>query len=193
MLRIDEEKLFTEDDYTAFWQGKPFTGIGFRQTTNGIVYQETAYKNGLKHGIYQEFDLQGNLLVKGYHEENFALGAWKYWYKNGALKKVQVEPFGQKSYVLEWSENGHLIYKKLIAQKLGLTKNSYWKEQFFYENGSLKTEKIYAYKILIAAKTWSLEGAVLEAYELKPSDASYEDWAFFNKQTETSNPFSFSK
>jgi antitoxin component YwqK of YwqJK toxin-antitoxin module len=192
LLRINEDDLYDEDDYCPYWNGKKFTGIGYYTGADGVIYEENSYKNGSPHGLYQRFYYDGSLEEKGYFKNGYAYGLWKKWDESGNLRKVSIHSSRSINYTHEWDELGNLIYKKQCT-KLGTLLNEYWREQYFFKNGSLSEEKIYAYHILEHSKSWDEEGNLLQKYQITVEDPNYKSWLEYSKKYKSTNPFTFSK
>lgn len=81
-LRINGDEL--EDiGIVSHFKGEPFTGISFSLNSNGSVAEEIEFVNGLKHGMYSVYDLDGNLLgqVKCIDDEFADEGQEKEYFK----------------------------------------------------------------------------------------------------------------
>jgi hypothetical protein len=191
-LRINEDDLYQEDDYCPHWNGKKFTGIGYEEV-NGVIYTETSYKNGVSDGVYQEFSETGTLLKKSYLKDGKGYGVSKSWDKTEKLREISIYSKTGIIFQQKWDISGRLIYKKYIANLGPMIVNTYWKEQFFFENGNLKEEIIYDYKIIKYSKTWDKKGKLTNSYELTTGCERYEYWVEYNQQTTSTNPFNFSK
>lgn len=194
ILRINEEDLYDEDDYCPHWKGVKFTGIGYETGLNGVIHTETSYKEGIKHGTYLEFNEVGTILKKGYNKDGYSHGIWKEW--NNEEKLIRLVMYNNANLIYEhkWNSSGILYYKKYV-QKLGTRiVNTYSKEQFFFEDGSLQKEAIYEYGILVKSKTWSPDGTlVLPPYEVDCESPEYKHLLSYGEKSTSENPFYFSK
>lgn len=143
MLRINKEKLYEKDDYISYWEDNRFTGIGYELGVLGQVCEETMYSNGLKEGRHQVFRNNRALLEEGFYADNKPHGVWKKWNQDGKLKKIYVFEHGVERQEKEFDENGYIVFEKHYAiLDFPKTYNSYWKEQYYYQNGELKEERI---------------------------------------------------
>ncbi len=52
------------------FKGRPFTGVGFRLHENGELKLECTFKDGLKHGKYEQFYENGKVKLETYFEED---------------------------------------------------------------------------------------------------------------------------
>lgn len=193
ILRIDEEDLYDQDDYCPYWNGEKFTGIGYEIGTNGVIYRETSYKNGVQDGIYQEFSDRGTLLEKGYFKNGYAYGIWKKWNEAGQLISLEIFNRSGKIYGEKRDSEGFIFCKK-YTQKLGTRiVNKYSKEELFFRSGNLKEERIYEYEILVKARKWNLDGDWIEDYHIDKDHPSHKYLVSYAKDSTSDNPFVFSK
>jgi antitoxin component YwqK of YwqJK toxin-antitoxin module len=65
----------TEDHLMYYW---------YKQ--NQIYKNMGGFSGDLLHGEYLVFDIQKNLITKGYYESGLRHGGWKYWYPNGIIR-----------------------------------------------------------------------------------------------------------
>jgi antitoxin component YwqK of YwqJK toxin-antitoxin module len=62
----------------------PFTGREKARTENKII--EYDVKDGLKHGVFLLYSLDGTLEVKGQIDSNRNVGKWQYFYSTGEIE-----------------------------------------------------------------------------------------------------------
>lgn len=87
-----------------FW---PFTGVGFRLHENGELKLECTFKDGLKHGKYEQFYENGKVKLETYFEEDKQDGLTKEYHENGVLYIESNWKEGKLDELIkEYNENG---------------------------------------------------------------------------------------
>ncbi len=76
-----EEEIKIDDIFPEDLTDKKLT----ETYANGQNKFEVPLKNGLKEGMYKEYDSLGNVLVKGRYKKNKKSGVWKYYTNDGDL------------------------------------------------------------------------------------------------------------
>jgi antitoxin component YwqK of YwqJK toxin-antitoxin module len=107
------------------------------------------YSGQVLDGSYHHYNLNGQLLIKGYYEKGLKSGEWNYWSVNGYL----LIKMHYKDGLLEgdyWLYNGkgslveHRNYKKgVLNGKVYRFKNGELSSTSFYKNGNLKKVVYY--------------------------------------------------
>ena len=154
--KMNYGKVDTAMGFTLLDMYKDFHDNGKKKLVGGL-------QDGLKNGIFREYDDQGNLVTGYIYEydtiiaegfispEGIYTGLWKLYYKNGAVKAEGEYENG--------IQNGEWVYyypSGQIEQK-GLMKNGTYVGSWtwYYSNGTLKRTEYYNGKSL-------LEGTVTE-------------------------------
>ena len=93
-------------------------GVFVRYWPDQSIQLTANYKNGVLHGTYQAYHLNGVLSDSGNFDHNIQQGTWKSWHTNGRPKQVMTFKIargarGSESSALEneyrsWFDNGHL-------------------------------------------------------------------------------------
>ena len=139
MQRVDINKLSFKsdedeycDDYFAFYEGKPFTGIAFENKESGYRYEET-FKEGQLHGKSIGFFPNGQKHKEGNYFEGLEVGEHYEWYESGQLKEYnEYEKSSSPFITRQWNESGILVFEILEKEKI-------WRR--WYKSGELLMEK----------------------------------------------------
>ena len=83
-VHIDE---LIKKDKIYYFEGKPFTGVGFDVYSNRQLKSEGNYKDGELDGLYQEWYYDGQLEVEANYKDGQRDGLYQEWYENGVLIK----------------------------------------------------------------------------------------------------------
>ncbi|MDA3929880.1 MAG: hypothetical protein PF541_13090 [Prolixibacteraceae bacterium] len=142
-----------------------------------------SYKNGLKHGIYTKYFLNGNVETIGNFKDDLPIGIWRYYYPNKQLKLIVAyngNNFDVKAY---FNENGTQLLKE---------GNGKWKFAFTNDRGYIYTLK-GQYKNFKRVGTWTLDcnTCMQEVIEKYTKDGEYKNtktklWQHSHK---TNEPF----
>jgi antitoxin component YwqK of YwqJK toxin-antitoxin module len=111
-VNFDDNDEIEDIGIVTHYKGMPFTGVGYSLNVNGSISIEVEFVNGLKHGAYKIYDLDGNILGEiRYADDEFADESQEKEYFNLLYKQL--------SPIIE-SEGGHekqqLIRVKLLIQ-----------------------------------------------------------------------------
>ena len=68
-----------------YFEGKPFTGVGFDVYSNGLMMFEANYKNGKLDGLFKFWYLNGQLANSSNYKDGELDGLDKGWYEDGRL------------------------------------------------------------------------------------------------------------
>ena len=63
----------------------PYTGEIKTKNGKDKFWMKTNYKDGLKHGLYQRFFLDGSLMETGMYKKGNRTGQWKGYYPDGSV------------------------------------------------------------------------------------------------------------
>ena len=69
----------------AYYEDKPFTGIGFEVNENSNLEVEIEYKDGFMDGISKLWWDNGNLKMESKYVNGKANGLFRVWHQNGQL------------------------------------------------------------------------------------------------------------
>ena len=106
--RVNLDKMEDVGIVTHF-KGRPFTGVGFRLHENGELKLECTFKDGLKHGKYEQFYENGKVKLETYFEEDKQDGLTKEYHENGVLYIESNWKEGKLDELIkEYNENGEL-------------------------------------------------------------------------------------
>jgi antitoxin component YwqK of YwqJK toxin-antitoxin module len=107
--------------------------------TEGKLFLEEHYKNGIQHGPSKEYYPNGNVHFKRNYENGKIVGEYKEYYTNGALrsKKTYVQGIPEGNLVI-YHQNG--VYKVIGKYKRGI-KNGNWR--FYDERAKIVKEENY--------------------------------------------------
>lgn len=96
-------------------------------TIHNIV-NETYYNNGLKSGIFNQYDLKGRLLVLGKCCKDKMCGTWRFFETIGYLLFV-LKDFSINTYSITYEVNGQMYVPDYKCYSIS-----------FYPNGCIKNE-----------------------------------------------------
>ena len=80
-----------------YFEGKPFTGVGFDIHYNRQLKSEGNYKDGKRDGLYQEWYENGQLLSEANYKDGQLVGLYQEWYENGEKLKSGFSQFRRPS------------------------------------------------------------------------------------------------
>ena len=101
------------------FNSKPFSGIAFSRYSNGSVYMEEEYENGIRNGEKRIWYLNGQQKLKETYFNGKLNGKKIEWYENGQQKTEKTFVEGEETgKYYEWFENGK---KKLEVDKKART------------------------------------------------------------------------
>ena len=115
LIRVLNEKLTNKgtEEYNPimYFEGRPFTGVGFDVYDNGQLYEETNYKDGKLDGLAKRWYDNGLIQYEWNFKDNFYDGLSKEWYKNNQLRYETNYKDGLKDGLSKhWHDNGLLDY-----------------------------------------------------------------------------------
>tara|TARA_B110000037_G_C16840753_1_gene391670 strand:+ start:218 stop:625 length:408 start_codon:yes stop_codon:yes gene_type:complete len=76
----------TEESPIMYFEGKPFTGVGFDVYSNGLMMFEANYKNGKLDGLFKFWYLNGQLANSSNYKDGELDGLDKGWYEDGRME-----------------------------------------------------------------------------------------------------------
>ena len=111
--RINADELEFADAQ-SFYNGVPFTGVGFRVYPNLRLEEEIPYKDGYPDGVCREWFANGQMKAEWFAIHGRAIGKVKQWHQNGKLKSVGDYEHGVELKYDEWSDGGTLLVSRTI-------------------------------------------------------------------------------
>ena len=119
---------------------KPFTGSTLSYYSNDQLESRIEYKDGLKDGLSETFNKNGQIIKSENYKENVLNGLYKSFHENGQLRvkvilKNELPIDGQVEYFFE---NGSVYERSIFkdGKENGLVES-------FYEDGTLKYKHNY--------------------------------------------------
>jgi len=110
---IDEESLEFDGDLRCL-NGTPFTGVGIDHYRSGSIRAITNYKDGLEHGLIQEWAEDGNLAGECHARRGMKHGIERKWYPSGKIRSESDFEWGIELYLIEYDDNGNVVRKREI-------------------------------------------------------------------------------
>ncbi|MHC1705776.1 MAG: toxin-antitoxin system YwqK family antitoxin [Tenuifilaceae bacterium] len=96
-LKVDKSNLKNNLQY--YWYSSGQLGVNYG-----------GYNGYLLNGPYKKINLKGNLIEQGNFSSGLKDGIWKYWYRNGELKRIEKWNNGViSSKVLDYSKEGRVL------------------------------------------------------------------------------------
>lgn len=186
--RVNLDKMEDVGIVTHF-KGRPFTGVGFRLHENGELKLECTFKDGLKHGKYEQFYENGKVKLETYFEEDKQDGLTKEYYENGGLYIESNWKEGKLDELIkEYNENGELktetYFKDGDVEPPSSKSNKLEKETGFYEGETfyqLTEQYVIIYKDGKEVGSGFLCFSIFENYwdeDLKDHERQEEDHFF---------------
>tara|TARA_B110000037_G_C17123742_1_gene507041 strand:- start:4986 stop:5870 length:885 start_codon:yes stop_codon:yes gene_type:complete len=107
-IRVNFESV--EDvGIVTHYRGKPFTGIGYHLYKSGKLANETEMVAGLKHGVSNYYDFEGNLSAKKKYIDDLYHGEQIYFATNGTIIRESYYKKGDFIKVIHFDNNGNKI------------------------------------------------------------------------------------
>ena len=85
---------------------------------NGNIKSEVEYKDGIRHGIYRDWNVDGVLQIETFFQEGKTHGLWKEYYENGNVREIARYVDGIYFPKDFWDTNGVQILKDGNGYKL---------------------------------------------------------------------------
>lgn len=125
--------------------GQAFTGVVESYFPDSrTVLARTTYREGIRHGVSEGFDVQGHRLIQESFTEGSRSGRRLEYWPSGRLRKRQTFVDGELSGLVEtWSESGQPLSKELREDGRRQGRAVSW-----YENGQVATEASYDHGVL---------------------------------------------
>lgn len=111
----------------------------------------TILPNGYRHGLYQRWECNGQILERINYSLNKRHGLFNSWYYTGKLMKQVNYIHGEKDGLYQyWNKNGTLLYRieNYVVGKI----NGVYQE--FYNNGQLRQESHFVDNKKTSCKMW---------------------------------------
>ena len=106
--QVEYSDLIFKDD-VGYYGDKPYTGKVVVYHENGNKRYETNFVNGIDHGVFREWDDQGNLIEKSHMVSGKLEGKFIRFYPNGQkLFEGNYEKGEVQGKAFQWHENGQL-------------------------------------------------------------------------------------
>ncbi len=88
--------------------------------SHGKIYgNQGGYSGNLLHGEYIEYDIDGNLILKGRYDRGLKSGKWIYWYENGVIREViEYEGGLLEGTISRYSDDGKILYSASYKDNL---------------------------------------------------------------------------
>ena len=80
-----DDYLFRDGKVYKKFSDVPYTGKIKSPNGKDKFWMTTNYKNGLAHGLYQRFFLDGSLMETGMYKKGDREGEWKGYYPDGSI------------------------------------------------------------------------------------------------------------
>lgn len=101
------EKELTKEGGLFYYDGKPFTGIGYKMYDEKRLQFETSYVEGKEEGVQKYWSRNGQLVEEFQKKGERKDGMFTSWYENGQIKKEMTFKAGDVvGEVKRWHENG---------------------------------------------------------------------------------------
>jgi antitoxin component YwqK of YwqJK toxin-antitoxin module len=110
MKRVDVDDLRYEDNMVWDPDGTFFTGVSVETAADGSVLSEQPYQDGVKHGVYREYDARGKLVAEVPYRRGVGHGVGRWWHEGA--ERLAVEKAMKYGVLLsrkEWDAVGQLI------------------------------------------------------------------------------------
>ena len=109
--------------------------------TSEQVYQIKSFKNGMKHGVFQEFTINGDLFINGEYLNDRKNGDWAYYYMNSKMDmEGGFNEDQQHGYWKYYYPKGQLYYEGNFVNG---QKDGDWK--FYYNNGNIWRKGVFSH------------------------------------------------
>ena len=124
--RIKFEGLNIKDE-TAFFRGKPFTGVSVSTYDDQTMREEIWWKNGMMDGVKTEYYQGAGVHARISFRENQRYGTFTYYYRNGQpkLKGTYMRNILQDT-LWSWYQNGRMQYLHVYDQGVRTGKILTW-------------------------------------------------------------------
>jgi antitoxin component YwqK of YwqJK toxin-antitoxin module len=130
---IKDEYIKTIDGI-IYYNGKPYTGVFYRNYENGKLNYKTNWKDGKRDGPYENYYEDGQLNFKANYKDGKLDGLWEKYYEDGQLEwKINYKDGKRDGLKEEYYENGKLHMKE--NYKADFNDGLF---EYYYENGMLK-------------------------------------------------------
>ena len=114
-MRVNADLLDLQD-YVAYCEGKPFTGVAVEYRPDGTVWSEITYRFGLEDGPARDWYENGMLRSESMAKLGVTNGISKEWQPDGTPKTEKVIELGYCTHSREWGETGRLIKESKLDE-----------------------------------------------------------------------------
>jgi deoxyribonuclease V len=108
---MDDDDFEFDEDQSARYRGELLTGVLFERYPNGVLANETGYKNGKPDGLSRFWYNDGSRMSEVLIEHNHAVGIGREWHQNGVLAEESYFEDGHLVDIRKWDEHGRFIVK----------------------------------------------------------------------------------
>jgi antitoxin component YwqK of YwqJK toxin-antitoxin module/CHAT domain-containing protein/tetratricopeptide (TPR) repeat protein len=141
---------------------------------NGKVKYKSYYTKGKAEGVYDEYSVNGKLLIHGTMKEDSAVGKWNY-YKEDGFRWAELEKLGnQKDFWITYYPTGQIQKKGLIVKDL---MEGLWLG--YYENGHFNSKSFYKNGLLNGPWEWYNTEGILEETGTYLNDNKFGNWTIY--------------
>lgn len=148
LCTIDEDALeLRPQEGRFYYRDALFTGIAIKTVEDHRLAQ-TAYVNGKKHGLHQQWFPNGQKSYESPYDEGKIHGIARSWWRNGQLRRLsryeQGVPHGTQE---QWYASGQLFKRQHLdyGQEKGL-QQAWRKNGALYNNYEAKNGRIFGLK-----------------------------------------------
>lgn len=136
--------------------------------SNEKIFREYSFKDGKQHGIFREWQPNGQVVIKGYHKHGELHGKLQNFSLNGRLLKETNYIDGKVvGWRRAWSESGELLGEGNIIEGNGEYIERYEKSM----GGGIRTKVSYENgEIHGLQKVWDLKGILIEETNYSEGD-----------------------
>ncbi|RZK33439.1 MAG: hypothetical protein EOO61_15315 [Hymenobacter sp.] len=113
MTRLNLDEL--DEGYTVagspilLLDGQPFTGVAYELNSQGELWSEQGYRDGVLDGISRDWYSNGILKSETTYKWNRVHGHDQGWYENGKPAYKSVYELGTRLREQRWNEQGQLV------------------------------------------------------------------------------------
>ncbi len=198
MKRIELNKVVFKDS-KIFYNNSLLTGQIFNEYENGVTKTEFDVLGGLKNGIYNEYDIDGNLIIQRQYLNNVKHGfevilksngekIKNSTYKNGEhINSIHFDDFGKEIKELKWFE-GVITKENLKIRKYYITNRYIFSPKLLWLNPIISSIISYFLNYLYSNCNYeiSLGGGGIMTLELSQNKYyGYDELKFKNKRSKT--------
>ena len=109
MLRVSHHHLEHRSDDLVYYEGEPFTGVGYDLADAGWLYSEIEYRDGIQWGRSRDWYAPGELAAESHFAWGWLHGPSREWHRNGQLATEELYEMGSCLKRKRWDQTGRLI------------------------------------------------------------------------------------